>query len=250
MRSFVAFVALLLAAVSTTAALAAYLAHETVLDPSNAGKVLSRAVDSGDLRDQVLSRALPGYDSLPAQYRGQVDRVAESKKVDRALSRVQIDAQGNADIGSVRQQIATGLRDAGYGPVADRVASAGGRDTVQLPQDVWRPYQDARETSWLVATRGALLAGALYLVALLISPRRRGMLAAGAVALLLSGGAAYVLVRNLPSFASEAGADPWMVAAARVAVPTQEAVLPLLVPLAVLAGGLLVASLLAPRRTA
>ncbi len=250
MRSFVASIALLLAALSTTAALAAYLAHETVLDPANAGKALSSAVKSGDLRDMVLSRALPGYESLPTAYRDDVDSIAGSRRVDRALSRVSVEDDGTVDLAPVRRELAGGLRKAGYGQLAAQTLAADAPDRLRLPRDVWGTYQDARETSWLVATRGALLAALLYLTALVISPHRRRTLLVGAVSLLLSGAAALALVRNLPRLADAAGAGPWVTASARVAVPDLETVAPLLLPLGAAAGALLVASLLAPRRTA
>lgn len=249
MRSFVASVALLLAAVSTAASLAAFMAHETVLDPDNAGTVLARAVERGDLRDMVLSRALPGYGDLPSAYREDVDRLATSRRVDRALSRVSVEADGAVDLGPVRRQLAAGLRKSGYGVLAERALAADAPEQVRLPRTLWGAYQDARETSWLVATRGALLAGVLYLAALVISPHRRRVLLLGALSLLLSGAAAFALVRNLPGLADAAGAGTWVSTAARVAVPDPAAVAPFLLPLVVLAGALLVASFLAPRRS-
>lgn len=248
MRSFVASVALLLAALSTTAALAAYVAHETVLDPANAGKVLSAAVKQGELRDMVLSRALPGYASLPTAYRDDVDRLARSRRVDRALSRVSVDADGSVDLTPVRRQLAGGLRKAGYDQLADRALAADAPDRVQLPRRVWGAYEDARDTTWLVATRGAALAGLLYLAALVVSPHRRRVLMLGGVSLLLSGAAALALVRHLPDLADAAGAGSWVRASSRVAVPDLESVAPMLVPIGVVAAALLVASLLLPRR--
>ena len=92
MRSFIAVVALLLASALSTGALFAYLAHETVLDPERAGEVLSDGLDSPEVRTRILARAVPGYANLPEPHRAEVERAAQSRQVDRALSEVDVSA--------------------------------------------------------------------------------------------------------------------------------------------------------------
>ena len=67
MRSFLAGIALLLAFVTGTVALSAYVAETVLLDPSRAGEVVSKAIGQDDARKEILTRAVPGYDRLDSQ---------------------------------------------------------------------------------------------------------------------------------------------------------------------------------------
>src|SRR3954451_6484919 len=90
MRSFVAGLALLLAGVIGTAALGAYVAHQTVLDPDQAGHVLAAALHSPKTRETILPRTIPGYDRLPQVARDRVEALAGTSQVSDVLSSVEL----------------------------------------------------------------------------------------------------------------------------------------------------------------
>lgn len=251
MRSFLSFVAVALASLLAVLSLAAYVVHETVLDPQRAGDVLAKAMDGSELRDEVLSRTLPGYSSLPSAYRSDVDRLADSPRVDRALSSVSVDPQGRADFSPVRRELAQSLEKGGYGELAAQVRAAQTDASIRVPQRIWGPYEEARDTAWLVATRGALASAALFLVGLLIARNRRRAVALVGAAVALSAGAAFLLLRSLPQLVEEAATGRWARWAAAVSAPDTTAVTEVLLPVAVVGAALVVVSFFVPRpRTA
>ena len=65
MRSFLAGLALFLAFLTGTTALAAYVAYDVLLDPSRAGQVLDEAMEQPELQQKILTKAVPGYAQLP-----------------------------------------------------------------------------------------------------------------------------------------------------------------------------------------
>ena len=69
MRSFLAGLALFLAFVTGTIALSAYVAETVLLDPSRAGEVVGKALSRADVREEILTRAVPGYDRLDPRSR-------------------------------------------------------------------------------------------------------------------------------------------------------------------------------------
>jgi hypothetical protein len=247
MRSFLSFLAVVLASGLAVGSLTAYVAHETVLNPERAGDVLAKALDRSDLREEVMARALPGYTSLPSAYRSDVDRLADNPRVDRALSSVRVDPDGRADLTPVRRELAQSLEEGGYGQFASQVRTADDSATVRVPPRFWRPYTDARDTAWLVATRGALAAGALFLVGLLVARNRRRALAAVGAALVLSAGAAYVVLQTLPEIAEAVSTGRWAQAAALLDAPDAATVVSVLLPVAAVGAALFVVSLLVPR---
>ncbi|MGH3371252.1 MAG: hypothetical protein ACRDPR_14780 [Nocardioidaceae bacterium] len=249
MRSFLSFVALLLASLLTTVALVAYTAHETVLDPDRVGEVMSQGLSEDGLRERVLNRVVPGYASLPSAYREEVGRLAASQPVESALDEVEVDSRGQADLGPMRSELARTLDEGGYPELASRVQAADGRDTLRLPEGVWEPYTEARDTSWLVATRAALGASVLFLLSVVVAANRRAAVRGVGLVLLLSGGAALLLFRLLPEAARLVSDDPWVGTAADVASSgTTTTVLAPLMPVAVLGVALLLGSFLVPRR--
>lgn len=247
MRSFLAFVALILASVAAVASMTAYVVHETVLDPARAGDVLSKALDRSELREQVLTQALPEYESLPQTYRSEVDRLAETPRVDRALASVSVSPDGRADLSPVRDQLAGSLEDGGYGELAAQVRAADGNDTFQVPPRLWKPYTTARDTAWLVATRGALVALALFLLGLAVAPNRKRALAAIGVAVAATAGAAYVVLHSLPAIVEAVTTGRWAQRVAALGAPDADTMSSVLVPVAAVGAALVVVSLVLPR---
>ncbi len=247
MRSFLAAVAVLIATVAGVVACAAYVAHEAVLDTSRSGQVLSSALKQKDLRDQVLSTALPGYGRLPSSYRSLVDRAAGSPEVTRALSKVRIDPNGTVHVGRVRQQVVQSLRDHGQPLLAGEVASAGGQTTFKVPTNVMGHFREARRSAWLVATRAALAAVVLFVLALLVARNRRAALGAIGVALLVCFGATLALYAVLPDAASRLSGNPWVQAAASAGGASRGTVVSLLLPVAIAGVVAVLASLVMPR---
>jgi hypothetical protein len=203
--------------------------------------VLSEAVGTQEIRDRLLSEAVPGYDQLPGPIRGQVDRVADSPAVDRALEDVQVDENGRANLAPVGDELAQQLRSAGLDRVATQVESASGDVEIAVPERIMGPYASARDRSWQVATYGAIAAGAAFLLGLLVARNRRAALGGVGFSVLASAGAAFVTLRSAPELAEWWGADPWVQAGAATMDPSEPAVQTIL--LAVAVAGLLVAAL-------
>ena len=247
MRSFLAAVAVLLATVAGVVACAAYVAHDAVLDTSRSGQVLSSALKQKDLRDRVLSTALPGYGSLPSSYRSLVDQAAGSPQVTRAMKKVRIDPNGTVHVGRVRQQVVQTLRDRGQSQLAGVVASAGGGNTFKVPSSLMGHYRQARRSAWLVATRAALAAVVLFLLALLVARNRRTALAGIGVALLVCFGATLVLFSALPQVASRVTGNLWVQAAATAGGASQAKVVSLLLPVAIAGVVAVLVSFVMPR---
>jgi len=248
MRSFIAVVALLLASALSTGALFAYLAHETVLDPERAGEVLSDGLDSTEIRARVLARTVPGYADLPAPQRAEVDRAAQSRQVDRALSEVEVDSDGSADLSPVRQEFSRALTEAGYPEAAAAVDRAGPDNEVRIPTRTWAQYTDARSASWWVATRGGLVAAALFLVSILSSRSKRTALISTGLALLISGALAWMVFRLVPELAPRFTSDPWLRDLAALLSPSSATIATTLLPVAVVGVLLMVGSLAVPAR--
>ena len=249
MRSFIAVVALLLASALSTGALIAYLAHETVLDPERAGEVLSDGLDSPEVRTRILPRAVPGYANLPEPHRAEVDRAAQSRQVDRALSEVEVDSDGRADLSPVRQELSRTLADAGYPEAAAAVNQAGPDDTVRIPPRTWAQYTDARGSSWWVATRAGLAAAVLFLVSILSARSRRTALISTGLALLVSGAVAWLASRLLPELVPRFTGDPWLRDLAALLSPSSATIATTLLPVAVVGVLLMVGSLAVPARS-
>ena len=248
MRSLLAALALLLATLTGTAALVAYMAHESILDPDRSGEMLSAALKEPELREELLTRALPDYQSLPPQYRDAVDRTAQSPEVDRALKRLEVDRDGNVHLGPARAQLAERLRAAGQPQIATRVEQTRTRDSVRLPTKITRPYTDAGDSAWFVATRGAAVAAGLLLVALVVARHRRRALAAAGVALLVVCGLAALAYSLLPQVAGVVTDEPWVAAAADAGLHYSPSVTSAMVATAIAGGALLLVSAALPRR--
>jgi hypothetical protein len=249
MRSLLAGLALFLAFVSGTAALTAYAAHEVLLDPRRAGEVLSTALRQPDLRERILSRAVPGYAQLPGVARTGVDALAATPSVDRALESVTVSRTGEVSLSPLQAALAAGLRSNGLGPVADAVSSAQGA-SVTVPPEYLDRYLTAQDTSRRVAVQGGLVAGLLLVVALVVSRDRRRTVRSAGITTLLACAAAAGLHLLLPTFVAASSARPEIDAVAAVVQAQRTEVLLALLPavaagLVLLAVGVLVP---APRR--
>ena len=249
MRSFLATLALLLAAVVGTVALTAYVASQTALSTHDSGRVLSSALHQPALRHQILAAVVPGYDTLPSPVQGELNRIAQDPKFDAAVRHVRIQADGTVQLAPLRHQLERWLRTHGQGPAASILSAVGGPVTVRLPRHVAHSYAQARRTAGTVARVGGAVAIALLLLALLVSRSRRRTLGGAGWTILASCAATAVLWWAIPSLAGLAShrvwADALAAAAEGASYPT---VISILVPVAVVGGIVVVVSFLLPRR--
>jgi hypothetical protein len=247
MRSFIAGLALLLAGLIGTAALGAYIAHRTVLDPERAGEVLAAGLEQPELRRMILTRAVPGYVRVPQEGRAALDRLAETSQLDRALRSVRLSADGTVSLAPLRNELTQALRDNGQTELAARIATAGGPDAVDVPARIFDRYERARDVTWLVATRGALAAVVLFLVALVVSANRRVTVRSIGVTILLSCGVVALLYWVSPELAHAASASPWVDAAAAVRQSQTSTALGILLPVAAAGVVLVIGSFFLPK---
>lgn len=247
MRSFVAGLALLLAGLVGTVALGAYVAHRTVLDPDRAGQVLASALGQPELRQMLLAKTVPGYQSLPQGYQDDLDRLVANPQLDHALRMLRVDSSGNVDVAPVRRELARKLRANGQPQLASQVAARDGQDTVRLPARISNRYASARDKTWLVATGGAAVSGVLFLAALVVSRNRRATLRAIGFTVLAVCGVIALLYWLLPVVAQSVSSNGWVDAATAVTrsqVPTMVATV---VPVAAVGLALFVGSFFIPR---
>jgi hypothetical protein len=246
MRSFVAGLALLLAGVIGTAALGAFIAHQTVLDPDRAGHVLAAAMDQPKLRETILARTIPGYDRLPRVAQDAVEAIAGTSQVSDALSTVQLSSDGTVALAPLRDQLTKTLRENGQAPLAAVVAASGGPARVDVPTDVVARYDRARDTAWQVATQGAIAVVVLFLVALLVSRNRRATVRGIGLVILVSAALVAFLYWVSPDVVRAASTSPWVDAATSVRDTEKPTVLGILVPTAIVGVVVMAVSLLVP----
>lgn len=247
MRSLLAVVAVLLGSLIATAALVAYVAHQSVLDPAQVDDMAVHVLEEDDLRNRLLNRVLPGYSNLPPRYRDQVDLVAESEEVRRNLGTVRIDSQGKVRLGPMRRELARGLRGSGYSQFAAQVENANGSDVLRVPPAIWKHYLNAREIAWLVSTRGSVMAVALFLFAVLLAPNRRRSLQGVGVALLVSAGFVALLYWMLPELVPAVTEDPWVQAVSSISPEYKSAATAIALPVAVAGFVVIAVSFVIPR---
>ncbi len=246
MRSFLAGLALFLAFVTGTIALSAYVAEATFLDPSRAGAVVAKALGSPDVREEVLTRALPGYDRLDARTKARVDEAARSATARKALDRVQLSDDGSLRLDSLRDAVATELRARGQAPLARRL-SAAGVGTVTLPTRYTRKLTDARATARNTWQKAGLAAAVFAGVALLVSKRRIRTVGALGLTILLCCAATAGLAWLLPTFVRAASSDPLVGVGASVLRSEWSSALLTMLPVAVVGAALFVLGLFGAR---
>ena len=247
MRSFLTGLLLLVAFVSGTAALTAYVADQVVLAPDRTGDVIARAVGQKDLRDELLSRAVPGYDQLPAPVKARVDQAAESEAAQRALKKVNVRNDGTVSLAPLRDGIATELRANGLGPVADRITSASGSAEVELPSRYTDKLDQARSTTRNVWTKGGLVAVIALVLAVLVSRRHVRTVGSAGLTVLLASGAAALIYFVLPDVARAVSSDPLVEAGAEAMRSDLGVVFTTLLPVLVIGGAMLLVGLLGGR---
>lgn len=207
MRSFVAGLALFLSFLTGTAALEAFVVHEVLLDPDRAGQVLDSALRQPDTRAKILAQVVPGYDRLPGVARAGVDALAGTPEVSRVARQVTVTRTGEVSLTPLRTELARGLRDNGLTGLARVVSTADVGASVQVPSTYMDRFNQARDTSWFIATQGAILTAMLVIVALLAS-RRRGRTVRGAgLVVLACSVVAVVLFWLLPAVVRAVGSD-------------------------------------------
>lgn len=246
MRSFLAGLAVLIGGLIGTAALGAFVAHQTVLDPAQSGDVLASALHQPKLRETILARTVPGYARLPREGRAALDQLAQTSQVESALRSVRLDENGEVRLAPLRSRLTQALRDNGKPALATRVASSGGPDAVSVPTSLFDRYTAARDTAWVVATRGAAVAGALFVLALAVSRNRRRTVRSVGLAVLVSCVVVGFLYWVSPNLAHAASNSPWVETAGAVRDSQRPTVLTILLPVAAVGVVLLVASLLVP----
>jgi hypothetical protein len=246
MRSFLAGIAVLLGGLIGTAALGAFVAHQTVLDPDRTGDVLASALQRPDLRQTILARTVPGYGRLPREARSALDQLAQTSQVNSALRSVRLNDNGQVRLAPLRSQLTQALRENGQSRLATVVAASGGPDAVSVPTNILNRYTTARNTSWFLATRGALVAAALFLIALVVSRNRARTVRAVGFTVLLGCAVVALLYWVSPNLAHAASSSPWVEGATAVRDSQRSTVLTILLPVAAVGVVLLVASLLIP----
>lgn len=246
MRSFVAGLALFLAFVTGTIALSAYVAETTLLDPSRAGEVVARALGRSDVREEILTRAIPGYDRLDAQTKAQVDEAAQSARARTALDGVTLSGDGTLRLDSLRDAVVTELRANGQAQAARRL-SAADVGAVSLPVRYTNKLADARSIARDVWQKGAIAAVVLAAVALLVSKRRVRTLGAVGLTVLLCCAATAGLAWLLPIFVRAASSDPLVGVGASVLRSEWTTALVTMLPVAVVGAALFVLGLLGAR---
>lgn len=206
MRSFLAGAAVLLAFLSGTIALGAYVVHDVVLDPARAGQVVDYALHQPDTRREILDKAVPGYGALPVQARARVDALADAAAVRRAARQISLDTHGQVVLGPLQSRLAAELRAAGQPAIAARVAAADTRAAV--PARYVSRYDTARTDSGTLAVRAALVTAVLVVLALLVSARRLRTVRSIGLAALLASLVVALLYWALPSVITAASSSP------------------------------------------
>lgn len=209
MRSFLASLALVLAALVGTAALTGYVASRTALSPAHSGRMLSSALHQPALRHRILAAVVPAYDQLPAPLHDELNQVVQDPRFDAAIAKLRIDAHGRVHLSRLRHRLEQELRAHGQGTAAAILATVGGPDVVRLPTTVAHDYAAAHRTAWEVTTVGGVIAVLLALLAVLVSPHRRRTVRGVGWAALFSCAATALLWWAGPAIAGLASRPVW-----------------------------------------
>ena len=247
MRSFLAALALLLAWALGTVALTSYVASQAVLSPDSSGRLLSSALQQPVLRHRILAKVVPGYDVLPDPLRRELNQVVTSPRFDRAIAQLRVDAHGRVDLTGLRHRLENRLRAHGQDQLATLLTTVGGPATVTLPKPIRHDYERARATTHRIAVGGAIAAGVLLLLALLISPHRRSTVRGAGWTILASCAATAVLWWAAPGLAKLSSRPLWVDIATAAQHVSTSTVVATLVPVAVAGVVVLLVSFLVPR---
>jgi hypothetical protein len=246
-RSFLAGLALLLAGLLGTAALTAYLVHQTVLDPHRPGQVLSAVLDQPQVRHRVLDTAIPGYASLPPAQRHQVNHLLSDPRLQHAIKKVRVNGRGEVQLAPLRHRLAQGLRSHGQPQLAQMVSTAGGDATFALPNPVADKYDAGRRLTHEVTTRAGLAAIALFALALAVAHDRRRALRRIGLIVLAGCAGSLAIFWLLPDLASTLSSSIWVNAVAATTRAFGSDAVKGLIPVAVVGVVLFAGSFLLPR---
>jgi hypothetical protein len=246
-RSFLAALALVLAALVGTAALTGYVASQTALSTAHSGRLLSSALQQPVLRHKILGAVVPVYGQLPAALQTELNQLVQDPRFDAAIGKVRIDPHGRVHLSRVRHRLEQELRTHGQGSAADILAAVGGPGVVRLPATVAHDYTAAHRASWKLATVGGVVAVLLALFALLVSPHRRRTLRGVGLAVLVSCAATAVVWWAAPAFVGLASRPVWSALATAAREAYASRVVSTLVPVAIAGGVVLLVSFAVPR---
>ena len=246
MRSFLAGLALFLAFVTGTIALSAYVADTVLLDPSRAGEVVGKALSRPDVREEILTRAVPDYDRLDPRVKAAVDEAARSSAARKAMDGVQLSDDGTIRLDSLRDGLASELRANGQSAYADRLEAADIGE-VTLPTRYTNRLESARTTARSTWQKAGLAAGVLAVIALLVSKRRIRTLGSVGLTVLLTCAAVALIAWLAPSFVRASSSDPLVGVGASVLKSEWTSVLVAMLPVAVVGGALVILGLFGAR---
>ena len=203
MRSFAAGLALFLAFLTGTAALAAYVAYDVLLDPSRAGQVVDEALKQPELRKQILAKAVPGYAALDPRLKAAVDDAAQSPEASKALSTVSLTDKGTVSLSPLQKELGAALRANNQPDLASRVekTDVGAAKVPATYMDRIDTSRDLARKAWM---GGALITLGLVALALLVSPNRPRTLRSTGITVVVAGAAVALGYWVLPAFARAA----------------------------------------------
>jgi hypothetical protein len=207
MRSFAAGLALFLAFLSGTAALASYVAYDVLLDPSRAGQVVDESLQQPELQQQILTKAVPGYAGLDPRAKAAIDEAARSPEAAKALAAVSMTDDGTVSLTPLQKELGSALRANDQSRLASQVerTDAG---AVRVPSTYLDRFHEARDATRKTWTGGALITLGLIALALLVSPNRRRTLRSTGITVLVAAVAVAVGYWMMPAFARAASSDP------------------------------------------
>ncbi len=248
MRSFLAGVALFLAFLSGTMALAAFVTYDDLLDPARAGQVVANSLKQDALRDKVLARVVPGYDLLPPSVQAGIGAVATSSGAQDAVSQLRLQDNGTIDLAPLQAELASSLRASGHPLLATAVSADRGSASVSVPATYLDKYTTAREVSRKLWIGGGLIALGLVAIAVLVSKHRRRTIRSTGLATLLACAAVALGYWVMPTFVQAASSAAESDAVAAVLQAQRPTVLHTLLPVAVVGVVLVVVGLAGGRR--
>jgi hypothetical protein len=170
LRSFVASLALLVAGVFGSAALAGYVLSNTVLEPNRPGEVIGAVLGDPEQRKRLVDEL--GRFGGPEATK-QVDAVLDHPRVRERIEGLRLN-DGTVDVTALRQRIATELMERGHRAAAAKVRD--GRTAIDLPGRYAENFEKLSTMASFAALWGTVAAVALVVLAVLVSPDRRGVL--------------------------------------------------------------------------
>ena len=192
MRSFVASLALLVAGVLGTVALAGYVLANTVLEQDRPGQVIDAALNDPEQR-RLLVEELGRFGGPEATR--QVDQVLDNPRVREQIEGLRLN-DGTVDVTALRERIAVELRARGHDAAATQVRD--GRAAIDLPGTYAETFERLSTMASFAALWGAVASIVMVALALLVSSDRRGVVRATGVMMLSTVALVLVLFLLVP----------------------------------------------------